>query len=305
LRDKYFTPLKKGGYRITSRIKRMVSFGFLNLADLESLRDSSLSCMDMIFCRNVFIYFDQPTILNVMARLHDNLLDGGYLFVGPNELPATRPPGFHSIHRPGAIILRKSSDPDPDTIETTSGAESIFTAFEAITPAASYAIPGMDEAKKAYDNFDYKKASEVLLDRSGPAKDADALVLLAKCYANLGDTKSALHWCEQAIKANPLNPSLYYLQATIWQENGDTKQAISSLRQALGVSSEFVLAEFTLGNLLKQSGQEKEAGDCFAATLKLLQRYNDGDIIPESDGTTAQGLKVIVSSLLAETARPS
>jgi hypothetical protein len=66
-----------------------------------------------------------------------------------------------------------------------------------------------------------------------------------------------------------------------------------------------VLAEFTLGNLLKQSGKAKEAAACFNATLKLLDQYKDDAIIAESDGTTARGLKVIVSSLLSETVRPS
>jgi len=309
LRDKYFTQLKKGGYRICDEIRHMVQFKWLNLADLDALKDSSLSCMDIIFCRNVFIYFEQSTILNVMAQLHECLVDRGSLFVGPNELPATRPPGFAAVHRPGVIILQKAPDSETESlpgepIEPDSDSDS-DTIFDTITADAAQAIPTFEEARRAYEQFEYKKSAELLLKRCLAGKDADALVLLSKCYANLGETKSALHWCQLAIKANPLNPFIYYLQSTILQENGDTQQAIACLRQAISLSSEFVLAEFTLGNLLKQSGQEKEAAACFTATLKLLNLYKDDDIIAESDGTTASGLKVIVSSLLSETVRPS
>ncbi len=41
--------------------------------------------MDMIFCRNILIYFDKPTQSKVLARLCDHLRPGGYLFLGHSE----------------------------------------------------------------------------------------------------------------------------------------------------------------------------------------------------------------------------
>jgi chemotaxis protein methyltransferase CheR len=41
--------------------------------------------MDVIFCRNVLIYFDKPTQAKVLGRLCDRLAPGGYLFIGHSE----------------------------------------------------------------------------------------------------------------------------------------------------------------------------------------------------------------------------
>jgi chemotaxis protein methyltransferase CheR len=41
--------------------------------------------MDVIFCRNVVIYFDKPTQQNLMQKFHRQLRPGGYLFLGHSE----------------------------------------------------------------------------------------------------------------------------------------------------------------------------------------------------------------------------
>lgn len=68
--------------RITPELRAKASFGRLNLMDE---RYPVVDDMDIIFCRNILIYFDKPTQAAVLRRLCSHLRPGGYLFLGHSE----------------------------------------------------------------------------------------------------------------------------------------------------------------------------------------------------------------------------
>ncbi|MGR6429832.1 CheR family methyltransferase [Rhizobium sp. PAMB 3174] len=68
--------------RIHPQLRSHVGFARLNLMD-DSYKVGDP--MHIVFCRNVLIYFDKPTQQKVLTRLCDNLIDGGYLYVGHSE----------------------------------------------------------------------------------------------------------------------------------------------------------------------------------------------------------------------------
>ena len=79
---KYF---KKEGmnYIIDPKLKSMVKFSYLNLADDMSMR--KMINFDIIFCANVLIYFDAKSKIKVVSHLYNSLNRGGYLFIGYAE----------------------------------------------------------------------------------------------------------------------------------------------------------------------------------------------------------------------------
>jgi chemotaxis protein methyltransferase CheR len=80
---KYFVEEEKGDYRIVDRVKELVSFSYLNL--LDPYKTSLISNMDVIFCRNVIIYFDKEAKKKVIESFHHKLREGGYLLLGHSE----------------------------------------------------------------------------------------------------------------------------------------------------------------------------------------------------------------------------
>lgn len=68
--------------RIKPQLRGKLSFARLNLMDEAYPIDSDL---DIIFCRNILIYFDKPTQAKVLKRLCNHLSPGGYLFLGHSE----------------------------------------------------------------------------------------------------------------------------------------------------------------------------------------------------------------------------
>lgn len=82
-RDRYFETLAPGGARcrVSRSVRALVRFGRVNL--LDPLEWAGL--FDVIFCRNVMIYFEQATRDKLVEKLVNQLVPGGYLFTGHSE----------------------------------------------------------------------------------------------------------------------------------------------------------------------------------------------------------------------------
>ena len=68
--------------RIVPQLRSKLSFARLNLMDDSYPVERD---MDLVFCRNILIYFDKPTQGRVLQRLCDHIRPGGYLFLGHSE----------------------------------------------------------------------------------------------------------------------------------------------------------------------------------------------------------------------------
>jgi chemotaxis protein methyltransferase CheR len=126
-----------------------------------------------------------------------------------------------------------------------------------------------------------------------------AAALMAQSQANRGEIAVALEWVEKAIAADKLNAELYYLRATILQEQGDIPKAMASLKQAIYLDQAFVMAHFALGTLTLQNGKPREAGKHLENALSLLGACPADDPVPGADGMTAARLSEIITATKA------
>ncbi|MCH6263935.1 CheR family methyltransferase [Neobacillus citreus] len=104
LLKKYFSK-EEGGYQIKPSIQSMVRFQYVNLIS-EDLT-AKIGEVDVIFCRNVLIYFDQETTKRVIRNLHRNLSVGGYLFLGHAESITDMALGFQKVDSEKTFYYRK------------------------------------------------------------------------------------------------------------------------------------------------------------------------------------------------------
>ncbi|WP_415716169.1 CheR family methyltransferase [Maridesulfovibrio sp.] len=102
--DKYFE--KSGnGWMLQPAVKSLVTFKKFNL--LDSFRP--LGLFDFVLCRNVLIYFDDATKINIVHRIHDLLPDKGYLMLGATETLVGHTDRFETEHEGVVILYRKKS----------------------------------------------------------------------------------------------------------------------------------------------------------------------------------------------------
>lgn len=81
-KKKYFEPMDNDCFKVSSTITSKVKFGTFNL--MHPIPKPT-TLYDIIFCRNVMIYFDTPTKLDLVNRFYDAITPGGYLFIGHAE----------------------------------------------------------------------------------------------------------------------------------------------------------------------------------------------------------------------------
>jgi len=121
LRSRYFTP-EENRWRLRVEIRRRVIFARLNLVeDMFPSVISGTCALDLIFCRNVMIYFDEATIRRVVDRLYRALSPGGWLFVGHAEPQASVYHQFEVHNFPNTVVYRKPLDAPMFAFDSTRG----------------------------------------------------------------------------------------------------------------------------------------------------------------------------------------
>jgi chemotaxis protein methyltransferase CheR len=83
VKERHFVAAGVAAAQVKEPIRRLVGFRAGNIVDAASYL--GLPAMDVIFCRNVLIYFSDTTILRVVKIFHELLCPGGYLFLGHAE----------------------------------------------------------------------------------------------------------------------------------------------------------------------------------------------------------------------------
>ena len=102
-RRMYFRECGNSGImEVVPAVKRSVSFRHINL--LESF--ASLGNFEVVFCRNVLIYFSQEVTERIIRQIADVLVPGGYLFLGSSESMSVYDK-FEMIHLPHGIVYRR------------------------------------------------------------------------------------------------------------------------------------------------------------------------------------------------------
>ena len=323
LRNSFFTTGEKGRFVINPEIKKMVSFAYLNLvSDPYPELANNTNAMDIIFCRNVLMYFSPEQVESVTRRFHHALLDGGWFVTSVTETSLNLTREFSGINLPEAIVYRKvSRDPDevphtgpasrsvtvipkiPRIISARAGTRSVSPAVTVPVAARSVPAPKKPEPVstitaalehyKAGRYAEVASACEVLPDRE---KNTGTMILLTRAYANQGQLDLAENWCRKAIASDRINPETHYLLASILQELGREEEAAESLQRVLYLDHTCILAHYDLGNISLRQGDKKKACLHFRTTEKILAKMPDNAVVPYSEGLNAAKLLRIIKT---------
>jgi chemotaxis protein methyltransferase CheR len=316
LKERYFKRTPEGRYVIVPRIRKLVTFEYLNLV-ADAYPALATGAVDLIFCRNVLMYFTPPQVNKVVGNLHRALAQDGWLAVSPSEASHSLFAQFATENFPGAILYRKGAaqpaaqqwrpaapagaaiEPIAYDAKASPLPEPIATVATVTVPLQAAAAP-VAVAESLYRQRRYAETADTLL-ASLPrhAPGSQACSLLARALANLGRLDDALTWCERWIAADKLDPAGHYLRAVILLERAEPEGARSCLERAIYLDPDFVLAHFVLGNLARSRGKFAAADRHFTNALDLLRARPGDELLRESDGLSARRLTETIASMLA------
>lgn len=319
LRERYFDRTADGRYDIRAQFRRLVRFEHLNLVtDSYPSLATDTNAMDLILCRNVLMYFTAGQIARVVAKLHRSLVDGGWLAVSPSEASQMLFRQFATRSFPGAILYQRS-EPAASTSaaasqvpRSTDVAAALGRQPEGAAPRPTSAgsdivpAPPLPDARATamalHERGQYAEAADVLL-ASAAVRNLDPATfsLLTRALANAGRLTEALAWCERWLAADRVNPIAYYLRAVVLMEQDGERldEARQSLRRAVYLDPELVLAHFALGNVARAQGAYNESNRHFLNAMQLLQRLGPDYELRDSDGLTAGRLMETIRALTA------
>ncbi|MHB0970456.1 MAG: CheR family methyltransferase [Thermoanaerobaculia bacterium] len=114
MRERYFKQRKDGRFELDAKIRSRVRFFHLNLAgDVYPSLLNNTNAMDVIFCRNVLMYFTAERAKEVSGNLYRSLVEGGWLAVSPTETSNILFSSFSAVQFPGVVLYRKIAGAAP------------------------------------------------------------------------------------------------------------------------------------------------------------------------------------------------
>jgi len=303
---RYFEPTPDG-HRVVDKVREPIDFQFHNLIK-EPYPLGLMGNWDVIFCRNVTIYFRLESTQRVVDNFYNSLNPGGYLFIGHSETLTSITDRFEPIEVDGVFLYRKPLTRRHQTFgqvveqrrdertrdrerakrkarrEAAAQAEiSAAAARKAIVDAPAQGIleGTVDElvtrAKKLSAEGDKHQVLSIIervlaLDEN----NTDAYLLAAYAHADVGDYLSALEESHKALAIDPLLAAARYVLGIIYQQQGDQIRALSEFKKTIYIDPGFVLAHLNIGNIHRSSGNTAESCRAYENALRQLYASPNG-----------------------------
>ncbi|WP_298816214.1 CheR family methyltransferase [Chloroflexus sp.] len=288
VRDRYFVPVG-GQWQLRREIRADVTFAQLNLVEpVYPSPQLGIIAFDIIFCRNVMIYFDEATTRQVVQRLYDSLIPGGWLVVGHAEPNVELYRQFETHNAPGTVLYRK-----PLSAAPFAPASALPSSLEP-TPAP-LATPPPAPPKPAPS-----RASAPPAPVTAPAESPEDFLRAAQTAADQGDWNTAESILRALLKAYPLFAPAYYLQAQIAEHHGDFETALADYRRSVYLNPQFIMGYVGMANVAARLKQPDTARRSSQRALRLIEQLPDDQIIDSHSAANAAELRAYLNHLLQQ-----
>jgi chemotaxis protein methyltransferase CheR len=273
---------------------------------------------DIIFCRNVIMYFTPEIARGVLARLAHSLAPGGYLFLGHAESLRGMSNAFHLRHTHDTFYYQRRDgheaesplavarslpnaaidtpiNPDESWIDTIRNAsQRVRTLTEPSRPAraksertapqpVAVAVARAADVRDALDLLGREQYAEAqrALDAlpADRARDPEVLLLSAVLQTHGGNLVAAEAVCEDLLRLDEMNAGAHYLMALCRESAGDFARAADHDQIAAYLDPSFAMPRLHLGLLARRAGDREGAVRELRQALLLLHREDSARLL--------------------------
>ena len=326
LRERYFEKVDNY-FLISAQVKRMVRFDFFNLqTDNFPAGNSTAGDIDLLFCRNVLIYFELGTIRQIVEKFSQSLSPQGYLFLGHAETMQNVSDRFQRHHQNNAFfyqnkenapkrvsdkVLAKRTQLAEKTVLASAKAESKSAVVVAEpsqdVPEQAQKVVRRDpdqlyrDASTAFDHERFADSAvlfEELLEQQ--PTNPKALVGKGLLLANQGKYADARICCARAIKGNDLLPEAYLLRGLILDMEGLLERALVEYQKVLWLAPAFIMAHYLSAKVHDRLTDTEKKLRSLRNTARALEQASAQSTVPFSGGLSRGVFLEIVRRELSE-----
>lgn len=261
-RRRYFKR-RYDAWELDEKIRKMVKFRPGNLLE-DRFPDtaSDIYDMDLVLCRNVFIYFDSATVAVVLEKFTETLNDRGYLMTAHGELYGQSLGRLQVKMFPESVVYRKtSSEQGVEGLEIQK-TEKRRTEVEKLRVAEIPKLPTPDFQLNNY-------------------------IKTAQRCADSGEYGKAADLCRKALDIDNTAVKPYFLLAHIAELQGDSGNARDLLKKAIYLDPAFVAAYLEIGALYERGHDSERAKKMRITAIELLRVLPPDTVIEPYKGITA------------------
>jgi len=286
---------------------------------------------DVIFCRNVLMYFAPEQARALLARIVRALQPGGYLFLGHAETLRGLSDAFHLRHTHGTFYYQRKDDSECAIARPALGVAGFASARDSMADfgdawvevirAASDRVAALVSAPRpagrlepglpppvnlaaVFDLLRTERFAEALaLVRELPtesARDPDVLLLTATLLAHSGQPSAAEETCRSLLLIDDLNAGAHYVFALCREAAGDRAGAAEHDRVAAYLDSAFAMPRLHLGLLARRAGDRDAARRELSQALILLKREDASRLLLFGGGFNRDALLALCESALRD-----
>ncbi|HXB64916.1 MAG TPA: CheR family methyltransferase [Solirubrobacteraceae bacterium] len=243
VRERYFSNLH-GVSCVGERLRALVEFRRHNLVR-DPIPPAGEQPFDVILCRNVLIYFDRPTVEQVIRALESALAPAGLLLLGAaDRLSRQSFPNARAV-RPSGVGRRTS---------------------RAHTPL--YKAP-VKPSKQTRTSADVEHSQRIGPPKRAPQRSPPTPAEAMKA-ADRGELDLAVQIAKDVLAENPLDCQAHFIRGVAEFAREDARAAVEPLRRALFINPNFGLAAFKLACAHDALGELGSARRAYERTLRIL-----------------------------------
>ena len=260
-RERFFDS-DAGQSRLQNRVRDWVRFRQGNI--LGDGFAAELGLFDVVFCRNMLIYFDEPSRLRAMAVLTLLTRPGGFLCLTPAEAPVTSGTGFARIPGfPLSVFRRVEAGWAPSFAAPKPAYHPLPGPSVAAAPLRTQPV-AITPQKPAFGSAsaNLSRASQpppLIAKPETPSVVPKDWLAEAGVAADRGELDLALSLCLQSIKSQGASAQAYCLLGLVQDSRGQAAEAVASYRKALYLEPAHPEALLHLSALLEAQGDKVES----------------------------------------------
>lgn len=300
------------GWEVEQSLRKMVLFAPMNLLQSKSWSENPhLQDIDLILCRNVFIYFKHDAIAAILKQFYTALNPNGYLITGHSELQGQEMGSFKLLLFPESVVYQRSTATEPtstvsapfsfpasDNATSEKVGQSVSFPVRPLQPTSRNPVFVLERTNPKPVNSgqiktDFKADSD-------PKEKSGEILEKARILLSQGRYIAVLTTTEQLLTQDIDCSEIYYLRAQAYANQGDLAQAIAACEQSIELNPDFLEPLYLLAQIAEEQQNPQQAKTLLKKILYLdptsIAAYIDLGTLYNNEGEGARARKMLQSA---------